>query len=101
MWFMRFLCMLAAVAVFGCDTGTVAPEPAPSGVEQSIKSTLERLAETGNPETVNELSSYIQEDLAGVDAAKSQSLMPDLEELQSLQDPEQIKDKAQEMLSKL
>ncbi len=101
MWFMRFLCLFAVVAVFGCDTGPVAPEPSTSGVEQSVKSTLERLAETGNPETVNELSSYIQEDLAGVDAAKSQSLMPDLEELQSLQDPEQIKEKAQEMLSKL
>jgi hypothetical protein len=93
--------MLAVIAVFGCDTGPVAPEPTTSGVEQTVKATLEKLVETGNPETINELSSYIQEDLAGIDAAKSESLMPDLEELQSLEDPEQIKEKAQAMLSKL
>lgn len=103
---MRFLAavmlLMSLVVVIGCGGGQVAtPEATPSSVVSLIKPVLEKIASTGDRETVGELKSYIEEDLAGVDKAKSDALLADYNELVKLTDPAQIKAKAQGMLSKL
>jgi hypothetical protein len=104
---MRFLGFLllagvVAVAVFGCGGGElVDTEPDVNELQQIIGPMLDELAETGDPETVNELRSYIEEDMAEADPAKSQAMMKDLEELQAMTNPADIKKKAAEMKSKL
>ena len=103
---MRFLMSLvlslSVVAVFGCGDKDVAiPQPTTDSVAGLIKPKLEMIAETGDRELVGDLKSYIQEDLAGVDQAKSDALMKDYNELAGMAGAAQIKAKAKEMLGKL
>jgi hypothetical protein len=103
---MRFLMSLAlslsVVAVFGCGDKDVAiPQTTTDSVAGLIKPILEKIVETGDRELVNDLKSYIQEDLAGVDQAKSDALMKDYNELAGMSGAAQIKAKAKEMLGKL
>jgi hypothetical protein len=93
--------LLSVIAVLGCGGRVVAPESTPDSVTGIIKPLLEKLVETGDRETVGELDSYIEEDLAGVDQAKSDALLKDVRELQSMSGANQIKAKAREMLTKL
>lgn len=102
---MRFLTslilLLSVLAVFGCGGDVVTPQTTADSVTGLIKPILEKVAETGDRETVGELKSYIEEDLAGVDQAKSDVLMKDFQELRSLSGAEKIKAKAREMLTRL
>ena len=101
MRFLTSLLLLCAIAVVGCSEKAVVPETSTESVIGLIKPILEKIAETGDREAVGELKSYIEESLAGVDQAKSDALMKDYNELQSMSGSSQIKAKAQEMLSKL
>lgn len=102
---MRFLVslvlLLGVVAVCGCGGQVVIEETTTDTATSTIKAELTKIAESGDAEAVSELRSYIEEDLAGVDQAKSDALMPEYEALQALTDPEEIKAAAKEMLGKL
>ncbi len=103
---LKVLILLGLVAVFGCGGtggggGGTEPDPTASQTVQMIKSILEDVAESGEAEQAGELISYVEEDLAGEDAAKSESLLPEVKELEALTDPTEIKAKAKEILGKL
>ncbi len=101
-FFLSFMLLIGVLAVVGCGGGSVdTPETSTDSVTQIIKPILENLAATGDLEGAEELGSYIEEDLAGVDQAKSDALLKDWRELQSMSGTAAIKAKAQEMLSKL
>lgn len=101
MRFLTSLLLLCAIAVVGCSEEVVVPETSTESVTGLIKPILEKIAETGDREAVGELKSYLGESLADVDQAKSDALMKDYNQLQSMTGSSQIKAKAQEMLSKL
>ncbi len=102
---MRFLLAVifavSAAGLFGCSEDVAIPETTQESVAGLIKPKLEKIAETGDRELVDDLKSYIVEDLAGVDQAKSDALMKDYNELAGMSGAEQIKAKAKEMLGKL
>jgi len=99
---MSLILVLSVMAVSGCGGGqVVTPTTTTDSVTSLIKPILERIAETGDREAVTELKSYIEEDLAGVDQAKSDALMKEWVELNSMTGPAQIKEKAKAMLSLL
>jgi hypothetical protein len=101
-WLMAVMLLLGAVALAGCDQGEVVePEMSSNTVSDIMKPILEKLAENGDVEQASEIKSYIEEDLAAVDPAKSEELMKDWQEIRQMSDTEEIKAKAQEMLSKL
>lgn len=93
---------LSFLAAYGCGSGgVVTPKATSDSVTGLIKPILEGIAETGDRAAFGELKSYIQEDMASVDQAKSDALLKDFKELQGLSGASRIKAKAQEMLSKL
>jgi hypothetical protein len=101
-FFLPLLMLVGVVALVGCDTGeVVTPETTTNSVTDIMRPILERVAETGELQPAEELKSYIEEDLAGVDPAKSEALMADYQELMSLSSQDEIKAKAQDMISKL
>lgn len=95
--------LFCVVGLVGCDGPVDVPQTTTDSVGGLIKPILERIAESGDfqGEGGEELKSYIEEDMAGVDAAKSQSLLQDYEQLSTLRGAAEVKAKAQEMLSKL
>jgi hypothetical protein len=101
-FFLSLMLLVSVLALVGCGGGSaVTPETTTDSVTEIIKPLLERLAETGDLQGAEEVKSYIEEDLAGVDEAKSAALMKDWQEMQSMTDTAAIKAKAQEMLTKL
>ncbi len=100
MWFIRSLLVLGALAVIGCGGGETSTSVEPPGQEQ-IKPALETVAETGVIDsglmTVREEAEAMKE----TDAAKADELLKDLDELESLSDPAEVKAKAQQMIDKL
>ena len=101
-FFASLVLLFSIVAVVGCGGGPVEiPETTEDSVTQTIRPILERLAETGDLEEGLEARSYIEEDLAGIDQAKSDALMKDWLELEAMSSPADIKAKAQEMIDKL
>ena len=100
--FLPLVLLLSVVALVGCGTGQVViPETTTESVTQSIKTILERVAETGDLAIAEELESYIEEELADVDQAKSEALMKDYQELMATSGKKAIQAKAQEMISNL
>ena len=99
----RFLPLLVLVAMFlGCqsDTESVAPPPEVSP-EQAVRSTLERVAETG--EGGSELGA-IMGDIAKIketDAEKGEALEKGVTEMMSAGKPEVVKEKAKALLETL
>jgi hypothetical protein len=93
---------LSFLAACGCGSGDVViPKATSDSVTGLIRPILEGIAESGDRAAFSELKSYIQEDLASVDQAKSDALMKDFKELQGLSGANRIKAKAKEMLAKL
>jgi hypothetical protein len=89
------------VALMGCGSGTVQTEEAQEDPTiQEIKRLLQVVADSGDTENIGDLRSYIEEDLSGVDEAKSKALMVDYEELESMSGAA-AKEKATEMIGKL
>jgi hypothetical protein len=101
MWLVRFLLVLGAVAVLGCGEGVTTQPAQEAAPQQQIKSALETCAESGTIDSglmvVREQAEAMQE----TDPDKADALLKDLDELESLRDPAQIKAKAKEMLGKL
>ena len=101
MWLMRILCLVGVVALLGCGSGAVQTEEAQEDPTiQEIKRQLQEIVDTGDMENVGELRSYIEEDLAGIDEAKSSALLAEYEELQSISGAA-AKEKAQAMMDSL
>jgi len=101
MWFVRFLTLLGVVAILGCGGGeTTIPVEEPAADTQ-VKSALESTAETGEIDSGIMLVRDQLERMKTTDAAKAEGLLKDLDELQSMTSPGQVKTKAKEMLSKL
>lgn len=90
---LRFLVLLAAVAMVGCDTasGPVSVD-APEATTSSAKTALEAIAETG------EMGSEVM-DIR--EALEGSPLLADLDELEAMSETEAIKAKAKEMADKL
>lgn len=100
MRFIAFLLVLGMVAVLGCqasETTTTVEEP---GQEQ-IKPALEAVAQSGVIDSSLMVVREEAEAMKATDAAKAEELLKDLDELEALSDPEQIKAKAKEMAGKL
>ncbi len=96
---------LGAVLVLflvGCSNGTPSQSVAPPDPNQEIRSALQQLAETG---TIDSGLMVVRERLEAMretDAAKAQTLLQDLSQLESMAgNPGQAKAKAQEMIKKL
>jgi len=98
MGYFRIAMLLAAVLVLGCsgsESKSVTP-PAPAPAAQAAKAMLEEIGETGE---LGSGAMELREDLEKVDG--SQALLSDLDALEGLTDPAQIKEKAKAMASKL
>lgn len=101
-FWMCLMLVLSVLVISGCGGGqVVTPTSTTDSVTGLIKPILEKIAETGDHEAVTEVKSYIEEDLAGVDQAKSDALMKEWNEMNAMTNPAQIKEKAQAMLSSL
>ncbi len=101
MWWTRLIVVLGVVAVVGCQDGTTSKSVEPPSATDQIKPTLETVAESGVLDSgIMTVEEGLQE-MKATDPAKAEELLKDLEELQGMQDPAQIKEKAQAMISKL
>ena len=101
-FFLSFMLLLGVVSLVGCDTGQVEiPEATTDSTAALMKPILERVAETGDLSIAEELQSYIDEDLAETDPAKADTMKKEFDELMALSSPNEIKAKAQDMISKL
>lgn len=105
MWFARFVLLLGVVVVLGCGSG--APKP-PSAEEeadtlkQDMTMVLEDIAKTGDLEEAGpDLRLMVEEGLRESDSAKADSISKELDALEALTSPAQIKAKAKEIISKL
>ena len=99
---MSLIVVLSVLVASGCGGGqVVTPTSTPDSITGLIRPILEKIAETGDPQAVTEVKSYIEEDLASVDQAKSDALMKEWNEMNAMTNPAQIKEKAKAMLSSL
>ena len=99
---LRFLLLLAAVAMVGCTDGrVVVPGEAAVPTSSEAKTTLEEIAESGEVSSAAMTVREALEELKETDSAKADGLLSDLDELESMSDPEAIKAKAKEMADKL
>lgn len=86
--------------VIGCGPKSVTKAVTPPGQEQ-IKPILEGIAEKGELDSGLMAVRDQLEAMKNTDAAKADALLKDLDELQKLRDPAQIKSKAKQMAGKL
>ena len=99
---LRFLVLLAAVAMVGCDGGSGAVSvDAPEVTSSGAKTALEAIAESGEfGSEVMEIREGLEK-LKETDSAKGDELLADLDELEAMSGSEAIKTKAKEMADKL
>lgn len=90
---LRFLVLLAAVALVGCNTGSAPVSvDAPEATSSSAKTALEAIAESGE----------IGSEIMGIrEALEGSPLLAELDELEAMTDADAIKAKAKEMADKL
>jgi hypothetical protein len=100
MWLKRFLAVLAVVMIFGCGPREEKQAVEPAGNEQ-IRPALEQVAESGVVDSGLMVVREELEKMQSTDAAKAQELLKDLEELESMSSPDQVRNKAKAMLGKL
>lgn len=93
MTIIRILVLLSVVAIVGCGE-TVTPPPTPPAAE-SAKTVLQEIAQSGQ---VGSGAMTLRENL---EELNKQALVTDLDALEGMSDPAQIKAKANEMLGKL
>lgn len=98
----RWISLLGAFLLVGCGpVGDSATTVTPPASTDNIRAVLTDLSKTGEMNSgVMMLESNI-ETLRQTDAAKADALKKGYDELKALNDPNQIKAKAQEMLGKL
>ncbi len=96
MGYFRIVMLLVAVVVLGCSESRSVTPPAEVPAVQAAKGMLEEIGETGE---LGSGAMELRENLEKVDG--SQSLLSDLDALEGLTDPAQIKEKAKAMASKL
>jgi len=102
MSFLKFLALLAAVAMVGCSGGRggVSVEPSAAAPSQA-KTLLEKMAESGEVGSAVMVVREGLEKLRETDAAKADALLSDLDELESMSGAAAIKAKAKEMADQL
>jgi hypothetical protein len=95
--FLRIVLLVALVAVLGCgeEVQSVTP-PTAAPAAQGVKAMLLEIAETGE---LGSGAMELRENLQKVEGADA--LLPELDSLESLTDPAQIKAKAKAMADKL
>ncbi|MHB8902164.1 MAG: hypothetical protein ACYC6Y_25685 [Thermoguttaceae bacterium] len=101
MWLARIMCALVFMTLIGCannaDKSTPVQQAAPT---DQIKSALQNVADTGTVDSGLMTVREQLETLKATDAAKAETLLADLAELEKLSD-DAAKKKAQDMIGKL
>lgn len=101
----RFFLLLGMVAVLGCGSGGPVPPSAEAEAEtlkNDMTMILEDVAKTGDLEEAGpELRMMVDEQLREADAAKADSISKELDALEALSAPGEIKAKAKEIITKL
>lgn len=105
MVFARLSAIFAIALMLGCggpnsQSTRVEPPPSPPATEKA-KVILEEVANTGEVGSGTEELRPIFEEIGQTDAAKGQTLLSDLDKLQSSGSPSAAQAKAKEMLGKL
>lgn len=97
MTYLRILMLLVVVAIVGCNASeSVNVTPPTTSAMENAKSALNEIAESG------ELGSGMMTVREGLEASEEgKALLPDLDALEALTAPEEIKAKAKEMADKL
>lgn len=96
----KLLLAIVVAAAIGCGVKEEVKTVTPAGPPPA-KAMLEEVAKTGELGSgAMEIRSSL-ETVKGADAAKGEALLKDMDELEKLGDPEQIKAKAAEMAGKL
>ena len=106
MRFIKSLLLLGMVAVFGCgseDSGTVVPSSESGLVAEQIKSSLQGIIESGEIDKEMGLEELcgLAEELKATDSAKGEAVLKELDALQALSTPDEIKAKAKEIADSL
>ena len=101
MWFARLLLVLGMVALVGCGPKETTEQVEEPASQDQVKSALENVVETGEVDSGLMTAREQLEAMQATDAAKAEELLKDLDALESLRDPAQIKAKAKEMVDKL
>ena len=98
MVYLRILILLALAVFVGCPAGeeSVDVQPTQSPAAQNAKTILEGAAESGE---LGSAAMELRESLEGSEEGKA--LLPDMDALEAMTNPEEIKAKAKEMADKL
>lgn len=97
--FYRWMTLVCVMVLVGCgETATSVAPPSPA--EKAIAE-LDRIAKTGMVDSAVFLVRENLEDLKSTDKAKAEELLQALDELEKMQDKEQVKKSAAEMIAKL
>lgn len=98
----RYLFLTMALAVIiGCAPSSIPVEQPNVAAKQAVETNLQMAAESG--QVGSEMMEVQQklEEMKATDSALATELLADLEELQAMSNPEQVKAKAKEMIGKL
>jgi hypothetical protein len=98
----KFFLLLGLVALIGCDVGPVNAPPEDADEPYfELRLMLQDAADTGMvPSDFADATEYIEQ-MKEADPTKAEAIAPGIEALQGLTDPEEVKAKAQEILSQL
>lgn len=94
--------VLAFAQITGCSSATPSKSVQPPSAQEEIRGALQHVAQTGEVDSSLMVVREKLEELKKTDAAKAESLLQDLNQLEKMVgQPQQAKAKAQEMLNKL
>jgi len=98
MVYLRILILLAVAVFVGCPGGeeSVSVEPTQSPAAETAKKILEQTAESGE---LGSAMMELRDSLGGFEEGKA--LLPDLDALEAMTNPAEVKAKAKEMADKL
>ena len=98
----RFVWVAVIWTLIGCGCAKVNPVPADAAAsDHELKLVLEYAAETGRLGDAYAETANVLEEIRKTDPAQADALRQQLSELEKLKKPEEIKAKAQEILSSL
>lgn len=102
MWFFRCLALVLVFSFAGCDTGAVnAPSPEAEGPDYALRMILEDVAALGQLHDDYSDTRNIVDRMKESNPDRAAKLRSQLNQLEQLRKPDEIKAKAQEILSEL